>query len=290
MKPSQPPNQTLSLAALLRFLTFPHALQRFRSSDCAKSSLRSCWHRVRIMDEQVGLEDTVADMNTLKNYFRLNKRELLERAQNGEAEALFELGYRLRQGVGFSCDEERSLELTVRAALLGHPVALGFCFYNAIRVTRDEQRALELYLQASQHNSVAGKLSAAQERQHSHFFQAITSVAFCYDSGSGTHRDRTESLRLCRMAAEMGYVRAQYNYAQKLHRLQAAEHMLWLRKAAQQEHPMAMNKLATHYQMQGNIPLAAYYYRLVQSVAVDLPMFAFAVRVEMQPKLSFPSK
>ncbi len=88
-----------------------------------------------------------------RGYLRLSLDQL--RALGAEPEALYELGFRLREGLG---DDNASdgRALILRAAELGHPVALALCFANGLGVEKDENRAKELCTASAERGHAAG--------------------------------------------------------------------------------------------------------------------------------------
>lgn len=75
-----------------------------------------------------------------------------------DAESLFERGRRLRNGIGVRKNEAEGWKLTGKAAHLGHPVALAFCFDFGQHTEKDPQRAAALNAEASKRGHPAGTI------------------------------------------------------------------------------------------------------------------------------------
>jgi TPR repeat protein len=117
--------------------------------------------------------------------------------QREDADALYELGRRLRLGEGANQDEERGWDLTKRSAEMGHPVALAICFEKGIFQEVDEKKAFLLIEEAATHDYAPA-----------HFILGVF-----YYSGTGVDSDPVSSLLSFRRAADLGYAPAQYNIA-----------------------------------------------------------------------------
>jgi TPR repeat protein len=89
------------------------------------------------------------------HYHQLASRELDEL---DDAEALYERGRRLRLGIGVAKNEEAGWQLTIEAAKLGHPVALGSCFGFGRGTAKNPNRATELYRASAERGHAAGSL------------------------------------------------------------------------------------------------------------------------------------
>ncbi len=83
--------------------------------------------------------------------------ERKSRNSRDDAEALFESGRRLRNGVGLAKDEEAGWKLIIEAAKLGHAVALGFCFFFGRGTAENLTRAVELYRTSAERGHPAGR-------------------------------------------------------------------------------------------------------------------------------------
>jgi TPR repeat protein len=79
-----------------------------------------------------------------------------------DAEALFERGWRLRGGIGVANDAKGGWSLTIEAAKLGHPVALGVCSDFGRGTAKNHNRAVELYRASSARGHVIGSLLRAR--------------------------------------------------------------------------------------------------------------------------------
>jgi TPR repeat protein len=75
-----------------------------------------------------------------------------------DAEALFEKGRRLRQGVGVAINEAAGWALTISAAKLGHPIALAYCLDSGYGVAQDQERAAKIYGKSAELGHPVGEL------------------------------------------------------------------------------------------------------------------------------------
>jgi TPR repeat protein len=84
----------------------------------------------------------------------LNELNLLD-----DPEALFERGDRIRLGVGTRREEQRGWRLIIKAAQLGHPVALAYCFEEGRGVAEDPKLAFEMYTASSHRGHPSGNVA-----------------------------------------------------------------------------------------------------------------------------------
>jgi TPR repeat protein len=98
-----------------------------------------------------------ADPSLEQPRHHLLPQHVLEKLE--DAEALYELGRRRRNGANVKIDEELGWELTIQAAKLGHPVALATCLDQGKGTEKDSARALELYKQSAARSHPAGMRS-----------------------------------------------------------------------------------------------------------------------------------
>ena len=91
-----------------------------------------------------------------KSIHLLSHEKLLHLVEQGNAEALYVYATRLRLGIGVMKDAESSVHYTAKAAKLGHPVALGFCFNQGIEVVQDRAKAIKLFRESAARGHPAG--------------------------------------------------------------------------------------------------------------------------------------
>jgi TPR repeat protein len=94
----------------------------------------------------------------LRDYIRLSTEHVRRIAASRDAEALFEYGSRLRNSDRAELNEAEGWQFIEAAAKLGHPVALGLCFFYGQGVEEDRQRAFELFESAAQQSNARGKI------------------------------------------------------------------------------------------------------------------------------------
>jgi TPR repeat protein len=93
-----------------------------------------------------------------------------------DPEALFERGMRLRFGISVSVNEEAGWEIIIKAAHLGHPVALAFCFKYGKGTEKDFLLALELFRQSAERGHPAGIIFRICKTVSSLFNRILTST------------------------------------------------------------------------------------------------------------------
>jgi TPR repeat protein len=100
------------------------------------------------------------------NYQRLPLPELLRRVEQQDPEAFVTYAYNLKFGIALPSDVQKSEEYFIKAAMAGHPVALSFCFRFGLGTSRNEERSLKLYQEASERNHPIGKHARTHARTH----------------------------------------------------------------------------------------------------------------------------
>ena len=90
------------------------------------------------------------------DYHTLSSEEL---ACKDDPEAIFERGIRLMEAIGVVEDIEAGWDNVMKAAQLGHPVALATCFHVGENTEENDERAIPLLRESAQRGHVAGKLS-----------------------------------------------------------------------------------------------------------------------------------
>jgi TPR repeat protein len=166
-------------------------------------------------------------------FHRLQIPKLRALAEENNPEALRELGFRLRYGVGIAIDEERGWNMTIAAAKAGHPLALASCYYNGKGVAQDYAKAVELY-----------KLSAELEHPGGHI-----GLGLCYDNGHGVVADMSKAVACYKLAAKQNMSMARFNlgicseFGEGVER-DMQEAVRWYELAAAQDNSMACYNLA----------------------------------------------
>jgi TPR repeat protein len=100
--------------------------------------------------------DIAPDISLERYNYHLLPQEQLDRLE--DAEALYERGRRFRYGAGIPVNEELGWELTLKAAMLGHPLARAYCYDYGIGVEKDLPRAVSLYRACAERGHPAGTL------------------------------------------------------------------------------------------------------------------------------------
>lgn len=120
----------------------------------------------------MSLENIVANASLeRKHYHQLATSEL---DKLDDAEALYERGRRLLDGVGVLEDSEAGWDLIIESAKLGHPVALGLCFHEGRGTKQNQNRAIELYRASAERGHPAGSLRLLDSRECFASHQTLT--------------------------------------------------------------------------------------------------------------------
>jgi hypothetical protein len=142
--------------------------------------------------------------NVLRISVNVFKQELSKirnswKAENGNADALFNLGLCYANGKGLDPEDAvQAVEYYRQAAAKGHAEALcqlGFCYDTGKGVAPDAVQAVEFYRQAAAKGHTG----------------ALCLLGFCYDTGKGVAPDAVQAMEYYRQAAAKGYERTQYN-------------------------------------------------------------------------------
>ncbi len=119
------------------------------------------------------------------------EQQLLEHAEQGDAQAQYEVGRRFWNGDGVDQDHKQAADWFDRAArqgLAAAQCALGLCYERGDGVEQDMWQAAAWYQWAADQG-----LAEAQLR-----------LAECYEKGQGVPKDMDEAIRWYRKAAEQG--------------------------------------------------------------------------------------
>jgi TPR repeat protein len=160
-------------------------------------------------------------------------------AEQGDARAQFNLGVCYASGQGVTTDEAEAAKWFRKAAEQGDAGAqfeLGLCYYNGQGVTKDEAEAVKWYRKTA-------------EQGHA---RAQFNLGVCYDNGTGVVKDEAEAAKWYRKAAEQGHAQAQwllgYCYYNGMGVTKdEAEAAKWWRKAAEQGDAQAQCGLGICY-------------------------------------------
>ena len=122
-----------------------------------------------------------------------NSQELVEKANQGDSQAQFEIGTELRN----KKDYMKAFEWYSKAAAQGYAKAeynVGYCYENGIGVEKNVVKAFEWYSKA-----------AAQG-----FAMAEHAVGYCYENGIGVEKNVVKAFEWYSKAAAQGFAMAEY--------------------------------------------------------------------------------
>ena len=108
--------------------------------------------------------------------------ELTKKAEQGDANAQSELGYRYEFGEGVPEDKMKAVELYTKAVEQGNAraqLSLGFCYLDSTGVQMDEKKAVELFTKAAEQGNADA--------------QAI--LWYCYKIGMGVSEDEEKAAK-----------------------------------------------------------------------------------------------
>lgn len=187
---------------------------------------------------------------------KTNFKEILLKANQGDAEAMCSLGCCYTHGDGVETDRDKALVWYQKAVELGNARAmreLATCYFCGYGVRQNMKKAFELYHKAAAHG----------------YTKAMYDIGHCYDEGYGVEKDIEEALKWYREAAEKGegdsIRRLSHLYCvDKDLRMYDAEALKWIRAAAEINCYCAMEQLALWEEIVGQNETEAFrwYYKL----------------------------
>jgi TPR repeat protein len=104
---------------------------------------------------EVELEHVMPDATLERPHYHLLELDKLNALD--DAEAIYEQGRRHRLGIGARVDEELAWTRIIRAARLGHPVALADCLRFGRGVKKNAKRCAEIYASSAARLNPVGK-------------------------------------------------------------------------------------------------------------------------------------
>ncbi len=197
---------------------------------CLVLALADCSKKKQVVNNQQPVPEAVAD-------------ELLAKAEQGDAEAQFQLGRKYMSGRDDPEDQNKGFDWWLKAATQGHVVAqnnIGHCYQGGIGVAENAAEAVRWFVKSAKQGSV----------------DAQYALALIYSEGLGMPKDEAEAMKWYRLAAEQGHVVAQYELAERLYyglgtTKDEAEGTKWYRLAAEQGHVEAQTTFGALYAIYG---------------------------------------
>ncbi len=196
-------------------------------------------------------------------------------AEQGDAEAQYNLGRCYYDGDGITQDHKEAVKWYRNAAEQGHAAAqnrLGVCYYDGEGVKQNFEEAAKWYRKAAEQGYAKAQYNLglcyhsgngvkqdyeeavkwyrkAVEQGHA---MAQNNLGRCYEDGEGITQDYKEAVKWYKKAAEQGNARAQCDLAHCLMRgygltEDKKEAVKWYRKAAEQDYPFALYQLGNCY-------------------------------------------
>lgn len=166
-------------------------------------------------------------------------------AEQGHAEAQFELGGRYWIGWSVEKNAEEAAKWYQKAAEQGHmeaQVALGKCYLVGIGMIQSADKAVEWCEKAAEQGFQYAKDLALKIRQGKGVAQC--ELGNCYSGGDGVEKNEKKAVECWREAAEQGYAEAQYELGQCYEwgrgvKASKREAKKWLKMAAEQGYEFA---------------------------------------------------
>lgn len=206
-------------------------------------------HTVRI--EKDGCEPAEAKVNITEGKIAVLSGSLNElpkdeltllryRAEAGDAEAQFQLGFNYHFGEGVATDPYEAVKWWSMAAEQGNVNAqynLGVCYDNGEGVSKDPYEAVKWFRKAAEQGDAAAQFN----------------IGCCYLFGEGVSKDLSEAVKWWQVAAEQGYADAQFNLGLSYDNGDGVtknlqEAIKWYRKAAEQGYSRAQFNLGNCYE------------------------------------------
>jgi TPR repeat protein len=126
--------------------------------------------------------------------------ELKAKAEAGDADSEYQLGFRYCNGEGVPKDFSKAVKWFRKAADQSNvqaETALGYCYATGQGVAKEHTEAAKWYRKAAEQN----------------FAQAEFNLGNCYANGQGVAKDDAEAVKWYRKAAEQGFAQAQISLA-----------------------------------------------------------------------------
>ena len=196
-------------------------------------------------------------------------------AEQGHAEAQFQLGLCYKKGVGASQDDARAVRWFAKAAANGHAEAqyhLGLCCETGTGTDKDAAKAVHCFTKAAEQGHAAAQFCLGQccrkgsgtkkdpvkavywyeKAAEQGYEKAQCNLAFCYETGLGTGQNPVNALHWYTKAAEQGDAFAQYTVGKYFAHgtgvsKDAVKAVFWYTKAAEQGNAMAQYAIGKHY-------------------------------------------
>jgi TPR repeat protein len=214
---------------------------------------------------------------------KLQTPSLMEKAQAGDAEAEYQVGWAYFTGNGVSVDYKEAAKWLRQSAakdFADAEFALGYVYEHGKGVRKDDRQAARYYGVAAKQGHSIAENNLASMYQHgqgvrkdlheaAQWYQkaadqanvvAQCNLASMYFRGEGVTRDYSKAAKWFRSAAERGYAPAQENFAWMSYTgtglpLDYAEAAKWTRAAANQGFARAQLDLAYLYEKGKGVPL-----------------------------------
>ncbi len=209
-------------------------------------------------------------------------KETLKLAEQGDAEAQFDLGWKYDQGEGVPQDYKEAVKWYTKAAGQGIAVAqsrLGRMYETGEGVPQDNKEAAKLYTKAAEQGFalaqyfLGGMYCGGRGVQQDYkeavkwftkaaeqgFSLAQNGLGLLYSIGEGVPQDYKEAAKWFTKAAEQGYAEAQYSMGFRCYLGEGVpqdckEAIKWYTKAAEQGHAEAQHNLGLMYKNGLGVP------------------------------------
>ena len=186
----------------------------------------SLTHEVTLNKVSISIQHNVDRNEIIENSSDAGLQFWLKKAEQGDVDALFHLGYLYESGRGVSQDYKEAAKWYRKAAEQGNANAqcnLGVLYFCGYGVSKDYNEAAKWYRKAAEQG-----LASAQ-----------SNLGILYENGYGVSKDYNEAAKWYRKAAEQGLATAQCNLGKLYYYGYGVsqdynEAVKWYRKAAEQ--------------------------------------------------------
>eukprot|EP01123_Difflugia_compressa_P000313 TRINITY_DN103_c0_g2_i1.p1 TRINITY_DN103_c0_g2~~TRINITY_DN103_c0_g2_i1.p1 ORF type:complete len:390 (-),score=53.27 TRINITY_DN103_c0_g2_i1:70-1239(-) len=218
--------------------------QMLKDKQTTQQNIGHVYYRLGVMFKN-GHFITINEQKA-KKYFKLAFDKLSPLAEEGDCEALCDLGSMYEYGEGVDKNHATAVQYYSKAADKGFPGAqcnLGYMYNNGRGVKLDREKAVYYYKKASDLSHV----------------RAQYNLGYLYKYGYGVIKDYAEAVRYYKLSAEQGYTKAQHNlgymysngFGVEQDKKRAAH---YYKLAADQKNAMSSYNLALMYQKGEGVP------------------------------------
>ena len=193
---SSPPNLRLTMASIAMMDQTNELLQKFHAAMAILGSADSIdahrYDAILVIRATGAHYQRLGDEGNAAYFFQIA-------AEFGDPTAMCEWGWCLMKGSGIPKDKKRAIALYRASADLNNPGAQDFLGMFLLDIN-GEENCSEMQLQRNQEEAIIWFSRAVKQG----YSNSQINLAYCYQHGLGIAKNKPESLRLLRLAAEQG--------------------------------------------------------------------------------------